>query len=129
MTKQYGRPNEKTPKAWTSEYIDYNEKPATAGAEPISESKIKTEMSSQSNAPDLSEKTTKADVSKAPPVNPASGEGMDEDEVEAPVVKSEPTANGQSEKKRKHEDETPEERAERKKKKKEKKEAKKAKSS
>ncbi|KAL9623320.1 MAG: hypothetical protein Q9160_002427 [Pyrenula sp. 1 TL-2023] len=110
---KFGRPNEATPAKWKSEYADYNA--------PIDGTVIKP----------VSEKTSKGDVLKAPPVAP-SGE-KDEDKsaaipsddktmVDAEDVKSEP--NGSSKKRKKHEGETPEERAERKRRKKEKKEKK-----
>jgi H/ACA ribonucleoprotein complex subunit 4 len=130
ISQKYGRPNEQTPAKWNSDYKDYNETPATAGADPKSSganaTKIADEMRSQPSAPGLSEKTSKADVAKAPPVAPVSDDEMEDGEAE--VKPSLVVENGKS-KKRKHDDETAEERAERKRKKKEKKEAKESKKS
>ncbi|KAI9826897.1 MAG: centromere/microtubule-binding protein cbf5 [Thelocarpon impressellum] len=90
---KYGRANEATPAKWQSDYTDFNAPlDATASA-----------------ATPLTEKTSRADVLKAPSVPPVSAE--------------EATPNGDT-KKRKREGETPEEKAERKRKKKEKKDKK-----
>lgn len=101
---KYGRANEKTPASWNAEYTDYNAPLGTTAAT-------------------TSETTSKADVLAAPPVaptgeiapgTPASKSAMD---VDSPAT----------DKKRKHEGETAEERKARKAEKKAKKEAKKAK--
>lgn len=97
---KYGRPNEATPAKWTDSYTDYNA-PAAEGQEAA-----KPKAAESSELP----KTV------APPVTA---------EAETPKAKKE--KDGESKKKRKHEDETPEEKAERKRKKAEKKAKKEAK--
>ena len=94
--QKYGRTNEATPAKWQAEYKDYNASTESGSAVPASEKKEGSD-SVPSAAPN------------------GTSEAM---EVDAPE------ANG--EKRRKHEGETPEERAERKRRKKEKKAAKKA---
>lgn len=72
----------------------------------------------------MAEQTSKADVMSATPIAP-NGEAADTMDVEPSNLLSTPKVNGDAEKKRrKHEGETPEERAERKRRKKEKKEKK-----
>lgn len=111
--QKYGRPNEKTPSNWTSEYTDYNSSAQPGDLQVISET------------------TSKEDVLNAPPVAPngETADSMDLDQRPDP----ESLANGDGEKKdkkrKKHEGETAEEKAERKKRKKEKKEKKERKKS
>ncbi len=106
--QKYGRPNEKTPSNWTSEYTDYG-----AAAQP-------------GDLTVIGETTSKSDVLSAPPIAPngETAETMDLDERPDPK----PLANGDGDKKdkkrKKHEGETAEEKAERKKRKMEKKEKK-----
>ncbi|KAJ4423833.1 centromere/microtubule-binding protein cbf5 [Gnomoniopsis sp. IMI 355080] len=97
---KYGRPNEATPAKWTDSYTDYNA-PAAEGQEAA-----KPKAAESSELP----KTI------APPVT-----------AEAETPKAKKDKDGESKKKRKHEDETPEEKAERKRKKAEKKAKKEAK--
>lgn len=105
MMQKYGRPNEATPAKWQKEYTDF-------GA-PL-------------------ENGTSAPPSK-PPVKPHS---PDPEVAGSKLNDSEPKAsqpegddlNGESKKRKRHEDETPEEKAERRRKKKEKKEKKEKKS-
>lgn len=117
--QQYGRPNNKTPSKYLAEYVDYNDNKqkqsdaaTTVGTAPIKpdggEEKIRAEAKQIPSDDDVAEKPSGDDVLSLPPVNSANG-------------------SGEPEKKRKHEGETPEERAERKRKKEEKKAAKAAK--
>lgn len=105
---KYGRANEQTPSNWNDKYTDYNA-PLNANGTP---------------AAPTSETTSKADVLSAPPVAPTG-------EIVAPDTPASKSAmevdTPATDKKRKHEGETPEERKARKEAKKAKKEAKKAK--
>ena len=105
--QKYGRPNEATPAKWQSEYRDFNAPAEGTTIQPVAET------------------TAKEDVLSAPPEAPnGDSEAM---EVDGSTAAPEP-ANGTDDKKRKrHEGETPEEKAERKKRKKERKEKKEAK--
>lgn len=96
---KYGRPNEATPAKWTDSYTDYN-----APAE--GQEAVKPKAAESSELP----KTV------APPVT-----------AEAETPKAKKDKDGENKKKRKHEDETPEEKAERKRKRAEKKAKKEAK--
>jgi H/ACA ribonucleoprotein complex subunit 4 len=104
--QKYGRPNEQTPAAWNSGYIDYN---ASAAPGTFSAPTAQT--------------TSKADVLNAPAVDPTTGDvDMADDKT---LINGDASGEADSKKRKsKHEGETPEERAERKKRKKEKKEAK-----
>ena len=111
MSQKYGRPNEKTPAQWNTEYTDYNA-PAD-GTIPTPNAADPTP---------LAERPSRADVESAPPVAPNGevAEDMELDDAhDATAALSE-----KKDKKRKHEGETAEEKAERKRKKKEKKEKK-----
>merc|ERR1712230_273864 len=109
---KYGRPNEATPAKWTSGYTDYNAPLEGPG----------------SVAAPVTEKTSQSDVLAAPPVAPngADAEAMDLDEtaVAPPTTNGDAASLGPKEKRKKHDGETPEERAERKRRKKEKKDKK-----
>ena len=113
---KFGRTNENTPASWKTNYKDFDA-PDGQAAE-----------GAGTTAQPLQEKTSKEDVSKAPPAPALDYDGEedeDDDDDEAEVVKNQPSTPPNNEKKdkkkRKHEGETPEERAERKKKKAEKK--------
>ena len=108
-SQKYGRPNEKTPSQWTSEYTDYS--PAAAVA---------------NDSMPAAETTSKSDVLAAPPVAPngESADSMDLDERPDPESVAETNGDKKEKKRKKHEGETAEEKAERKKRKKEKKEKK-----
>ncbi|KAF1981806.1 putative rRNA pseudouridine synthase [Aulographum hederae CBS 113979] len=113
---KYGRANEKTPAKWNADYKNYDMPNAEdGGPDPAAVSKKAIE------AP-VAETTRKEDVLAAPPVPPSGDVEMNssaEPEATAGAVKSD--------KKRKHDGETAEEKAERKRKKAEKKAAKKEK--
>lgn len=101
-TQKYGRPNEATPAKWNADYKDFHaplengvSAPPKAVAEKLSP-----------------EKTSPEDVAVAPSMPPA-------DATEEPAIE-----NGEAKKRKRAEDETPEQKAERKRKKKEKKEKK-----
>ncbi|GAB7347926.1 hypothetical protein MBLNU459_g5441t1 [Dothideomycetes sp. NU459] len=104
---KYGRNNEQTPATWTSNYKDYN---LSVNGVPSGQNEQQTTEGAA-----LKETTTREEVLAAPAVAPTNGEAdaSMEDVTAAP-----------SDKKRKREGETAEEKAERKKKKKEKKEKK-----
>ncbi|MCJ1482936.1 centromere/microtubule-binding protein cbf5 [Schaereria dolodes] len=99
---KYGRINEATPARWQQEYKDLSAPFGNGTAAP----------------PDKAEKTLPEDVAEAPPIPP----------IDAPAADSIPvpqaTENGDPKKRKRNDDETPEQRAERKRKKKEKKEKK-----
>ncbi|KAF2095003.1 putative rRNA pseudouridine synthase [Rhizodiscina lignyota] len=99
---KFGRANENTPAKWKEGYHDFSA--------PTDSSTLATKTDLM--AKPLEEQTSKKDVLDAPPVNPITS-AMEID------VAGEP--NGDGSKKRKHADESPEERAERKKRKAEKK--------
>lgn len=101
---KYGRPNEATPAKWTDSYTDYN-----APAEGQEAAKPAAADASELPKTVAPPSTTQADT----PKSKTPKESKDKD--------------GESKKKRKHEDETPEEKAERKRKKAEKKAKKEAK--
>lgn len=122
---KYGRPNEATPATWQAGYTDYN-----AGAP------TENGTAGTFTAPLRAGKTDPADVAAAPAIRPAPDAGNEDDEErqkiaeEAAPVKEGADMNTstgeESKKRRKHDGETPEERAERKRRKKEKKEKKEA---
>jgi H/ACA ribonucleoprotein complex subunit 4 len=107
-SQQYGRPNNKTPSKYLSDYVDYNDNKQkqaeegvpTTGAVRSDEDKIQAEAKAKPSDPALSEKPSTEEVLDASAVSPT---------------------NGESDKKRKHEGESAEEKAERKKRKEEKK--------
>lgn len=107
---KFGRPNEATPSQWKSEYRDFNDTENVNG-------NVKTEQQAIEGAPVKEgipgkgkDTTDKEDVEMADAINPATAESAKKEKKD---------------KKRKHDGETPEEKAERKAKKKAKKEAKK----
>lgn len=100
---KYGRPNEATPAKWTDSYTDYN-----APAE------------GQDAAKPTAAESSELPKTVAPPATQA-------ETPKSKTTKESKDKDGESKKKRKHEDETPEEKAERKRKKAEKKAKKEAK--
>lgn len=97
---KYGRANEKTPATWNAEYVDYN-----------------APLGDGTTAAPVSETTSKKDVLSAPPVAPTG-----EIEPSTPASKSAMDVDSPAtDKKRKHEGETPDERKARKEAKKQKK--------
>lgn len=114
---KYGRPNEATPKQWTTEYTDYNVPNGDA-------------LAGTASVPLRAGKTDPTDVAAAPAIPPAPEAGDEEDEEmekvadEGAAVKEGADMNVSGSKRKKNEGETPEERAERKRRKKEKRERK-----
>ncbi|KAL8656527.1 MAG: hypothetical protein Q9210_000164 [Variospora velana] len=103
---KYGRPNEATPAKWNAEYTDFG---APAGPDKIEPASVSKEMP---QAP-----TVEADAESAS----AGAQNVQAAQSEAPAK------DGESKKRKRHDDEKPEQRAERKRKKKEKKETRKSK--
>ena len=118
---KFGRANEETPAQWKAEYTDYSALADSTGAQ-AGAAPIKSGSTTQS-LPGLAPVTSKKDVLDAPPINPAVAPETNLDDPEAEQAAAEPETEGaaKSGKKRKHDGETPEERAERKKRKAEKK--------
>ena len=98
-SQKFGRSNEATPAKWNSEYKDYGPPPGEGSNAQPQPTKVEKDEAAPTAAPN------------------GSSDAMEVDTVEA---------NGEKKKSRKHEGETPEEKAERKRRKKEKKAAKKA---
>ena len=101
---KYGRPNEATPAKWNAEYTDFNAPLENGGAIPPKK---------EGDAPGTSENDAMAATAT---------DILLKDESESQIKE-----DAESKKRKRHEGETPEERAERKRKKKEKKEKRKAK--
>lgn len=100
--QKYGRPNEATPAKWQQDYKDFS-----APLENGTAAQPKTET------------TTQADVLSASPIPPVDAPSSAVAAESGPVLE-----NGDTKKRKRHEGETPEEKAERKRKKKEKKDKK-----
>ena len=110
---KFGRPNAQTPSQWKQEYTDFNDPNGINGTADNLQREL-TDQQATERAPVKEgipgkdrDRTSKEDVEMAEPVPPL------------PV--NDPVENGEKPKKRKHEGETPEERAERKRNKQEKK--------
>ncbi|KAF2457029.1 centromere/microtubule-binding protein cbf5 [Lineolata rhizophorae] len=115
---KFGRANENTPAEWKAGYKDFSESSNGAGHSPALAAAAIKDTTDPLQAPPIPPSgpefgvTSKGDSSTGSPVGKAAAASNDDD------------SDGPARKRRKHEGETPEERAERKLKKKEKKEAK-----
>ena len=131
--KKYGRPNDKTPAKWNTEYKDFHGPAGYPNAEgnsatPANQNaeKIRDEMASHPDARDQASRSEVLDAPAVPPIETAASDDEADAGAENGTNGAAPASN---KKKRKHEGETPEEREARKRRKEEKRAKKEAKKS